>query len=100
MVRVQPAQAPAEFPFALLFRGGAVLSAALLRGQILKVVALAGILTLACIAARLAVRLPFAGVDPIAWRHFLGALVGCVGRSHRGTVRECEQDSGGRESQA
>jgi hypothetical protein len=60
MVWVQPAQAPAEFPFALLFRGGAVLFAALLRGQILKAVALAGILTLACIAARLAIRVAFA----------------------------------------
>jgi hypothetical protein len=38
----------------------AVLFAALLRGQILKAVALAGILTLACIAARLAIRVAFA----------------------------------------
>jgi hypothetical protein len=97
---VQPAQAPAEFPVALLFRGRAVLSAALLRGQILKALALAGILTLARMAPGLAIRLPFAGVDAVAGRSCLRALVGRIGGSHRRAVCECKKHSGGRESQA
>jgi hypothetical protein len=83
---------------ALLLGGRAVLSAALFGGEVLEALALARILTLAGVAPGLAIRLAFAGVDPVAGS-CLGALISGVGGSHHGAIRECKQGGGRGESQ-
>src|SRR6266403_1900596 len=83
---------------ALLLGGRAVLSAALFGGEVLEALALARILTLAGVAPGLAIRLAFAGVDPVAGSR-LGALIRGVSGSHHGAIRECKQSGGSGESQ-
>ena len=71
-----------------------MLRLALLRSDILKSLAFAGILTLAGVVPGLAIRLAFAGIHSIAGGGGFRPLIGGVGSRHQGAVGEREQ--GGR----
>jgi hypothetical protein len=88
-----------RFPATLLFRGRAVLSAALSRAPILKPQALATVHALAVMVARLAIGLAFAGVHSVAVGDLLGTRIRRIGGSRHSDIRKREQGCGGSESQ-